>query len=499
MEQLEKLSAIELGHLVNRKQISPTESISYFADRIEKFNPLINAFVYTKIDEALAEARDQEFRIMRGGRVGPLAGVPIGLKDFLPTKKGWTASHGGVRSLITVDQEDDIFYSTARNLGAIAIGKTNAPSFGFRGTTDNKMYGPTSTPFKIGYNSGGSSGGSAAAVASGMVPIATAGDAGGSTRIPAAWCHCFGFKPSAGLVPSVCRPDAWTATHPYCCGGYETKTVSDSALLMGYAIKYDPRDPLSIPTPANAGVDPIIDSSVNNLKIGITFDFDLFPHPEQPICSAIHLITNTLRSLGCEVNVVNFKFNHSLEAIETAWLLGISIDTGIEFGLASRRTGHDFLTEHADDLPEEMIKWTRLAQQADMVDYYMFHEVRTDILDAHLKVFNDCDIIIAPVAGCLPVKNATDGNTKGPNEISGHKVDPLIGFGYTYLENMIGYPAASIPIVIGDEGLPIGLQIIGRRYQDANVYRVAYAIEKANPWCDSYQLAYNEMENAHNA
>lgn len=487
--ELEYLSAIELGNAVNNKELSPVESIEYFAGRIEARNPSINAFVYTKFDEAIEEAKEQEKLLMQGEEIGPLAGVPIALKDFLPNKKGWQSSHGGVKSMITTDEEDDIFYATAKKLGAIAIGKTNAPSFGFRGTTDNKMYGPTSTPFKVGYNSGGSSGGSAAAVADGLVPIATAGDAGGSTRIPAAWCGCFGFKPSAGVVPSVCRPDAWTATHPYCCGGYETQTVLDNALLMNHAQGYDPRDPLSVHPTKDFCM--ATRRTIEDLRIGYTFNFDLFPDPDEQIVDGIDSVAyDILRPHVKEISPVRFNFKHSLEAIESAWLLGISIDSGIEFTLDKLRTGHDFLEEHAEDLPEEFIHWTRLAQKADMIDYYMFHEIRTDILDAHLKVFEDYDIIIAPVAGCLPVENATDFNTKGPDTISGIEINPLIGFGYTYLENMIGYPAASVPIGLSKEGLPIGLQVIGRRYEDENVFRVARLLEYANPWKDYYKIAY---------
>ena len=154
-KELETLSALELGEKVNFKEISPVEVIEYFRARVEARNPSINAFVYTKFDEAMKEAEELEKMILAGDHFKPLAGVPIGLKDFLPTKKGWTASHGGVPSLITVDDCDSEFYKAARSLGAIAIGKTNAPSFGFRGVCDNKLYGPTSTPFNVEYNSGG--------------------------------------------------------------------------------------------------------------------------------------------------------------------------------------------------------------------------------------------------------------------------------------------------------------------------------------------------------
>ena len=146
--KLELLSGCELGRLVNKGEISPTEVIEYFKQRIEERNPSLNAFTYTKFEDAFAEAEELEKRLAKRKDCGPLAGVPIALKDFLPSKCGWTNSHGGVKSLIQKDAEDSVFYSAARRAGAIAVGKTNAPAFAFRGTTDNQLYGPTSTPFK---------------------------------------------------------------------------------------------------------------------------------------------------------------------------------------------------------------------------------------------------------------------------------------------------------------------------------------------------------------
>ena len=244
--ELEKLSAVALGREVRSGHISPTEVISYFADRITKRDPSLHAFTYTRFDEALSSAKELEHRLAKGESVGPLCGVPVGLKDFLPSKKGWTNSHGGVRALIREDEADSMFYIAAREAGAIAVGKTNAPAFAFRGTCDNMLYGPTCNPFDIEYNSGGSSGGSAAAVADGMLPLAEGSDGGGSIRIPSSWCGCFGFKASVGTIPSICRPDGWTATHPYCFNGAITRTVEDSALMLNYMARYNPRDPLSL-------------------------------------------------------------------------------------------------------------------------------------------------------------------------------------------------------------------------------------------------------------
>ena len=477
--KLESLDATNLGSLVNTKQVSPIEVIEYFANLIEEKNKCLNAFTYLKIDEALDEAKELEKRINRGEYVGPFAGVPVGLKDFLPTKKGWTNSHGGVKSLIQVDDCDSIFYEAAKNLGAIAIGKTNAPAFGFRGTTDNKLYGPTRNPYNLAYNSGGSSGGSASAVGSRMVPLAECGDAGGSARIPSAWCNCFAIKPSAGLVPSICRPDAWTATHPYCCGGPTSRSVRDSAILLDAMQAFNARDPLSVPLDKK---DFKQRRSIEGLKICYTFDFDLYPRCDSEIETAIESTFDVLLDSGAAcVEPVNFAFKHTLHEIEEAWLLGISIDDSITPETVQT------LLEHPEDVPEEFLYWHNRAKSATMLDYRKFHEIRTDILDAHLDVFDKYDIILAPVTGCMPVKNSDDSNTLGPQTIGGQAVDRLIGFGYTYLENMVGTPAASVPIKLGKNNLPIGLQVIGRRYFDEVVFSVAYALEEVNPWAPYYE------------
>lgn len=496
--QLEHLSALELGDLVNKKVISPTESIKYFKNRIER-RDTINAFTYTKFEEAEKEAEILESRIMNGENVGPLAGVPIALKDFLPSKKGWTHSHGGVKCIADkVDPESSEFTKACEHLGAIAVGKTNAPAFGFRGVTDNFMYGPTSTPFAESYNSGGSSGGSCAAVSRGLVPAAEGGDAGGSIRVPAAWCGCFGFKPSAGIVPSVCRPDAWAATHPYCCGGPVTKSVDDAAVILEHMIRYDARDPISVMIPAalrgfRRYRKQSSEKPLAGLRVAVTYSFDLFPAPKKCIAREIDRIAELLKLGGADVDLAFFHFNYSLPEIEEAWLRGICIDTALDMQLEKGFS----LLDHKEQLPEAYVKWNEIALNSSMLDYRKFHEIRTDILDAHNEIFNKYDIILAPVTGCMPVLNSVkseDGLVQGPTNINGHEVDPLIGFAYTYLENMIGTPAASIPAnlatVDNDVQLPVGVQIIAPRYSDAKIFRVSYYLEQANPWAQNYKYSF---------
>lgn len=480
---LEQMSAAELGSVVNNKQISPTEVVRYFADRIAENNARTNAFVYVKIEEAMEEAKRIENLIARGKEVGPFAGVPFGLKDFLPSKKGWTNTHGGVESLTAVDTANSVFCEAMEEAGGIAIGKTNAPAFGFRGTTDNKLYGPTKNPFNTEYNAGGSSGGSAAAVADELVPIAEGGDAGGSIRIPAAWCNCFGFKASFGSIPNVNRPDAWSATHPYCTPGGITKTVEDAAILLNYMSRYDSRDPLSAPF-VRPDYTSCLNRPINDLRIGFTFDFNLFPvDPE--IMNRVYQATGALQR--SDITHVKFDFTpFTLDDLAAQWCTSICVDSAIEDMLSVYEKDSPIVDPK--DLPDAFKYWNKKAQGSTLSEYYNFHCARTKVLDEIENALYKYDIIISPTSCCLPVKNSKD--TVGPEMINGTPVNSLIGFAQTFLFNFTGHPAASVPIGLSDSGLPIGMQIIGRRYHDEDVLRVASIMEENLPWRELYERRF---------
>lgn len=486
--KLELLSAAELGHLVNNGEISPTEIIDYFAERIEKRNPSINALVYTKFEDAMKEARNLEKRLARGEYCGPLAGVPVALKDFLPSRKGWPNSHGGVAALIQEDPENSVFYNAALKAGAIAIGKTNAPAFAFRGTTDNKLYGPTSTPFKPGYNSGGSSGGSAAAVADGLIMIGEGSDGGGSIRIPSSWCGCFGFKASVGTIPSVNRPDGWSASHPYCFSGAITKTVKDSAIMLNHMSCYDPRDPHSVPQPKRDFTE-LMKKPVKDWKIGYTDDFGIFP-VEEEVKQIVRKAAMRFTEAGAHVEPVDFHFRHSAYEYAEFWNRSICFDTATDLELWKRK-GFDLIRDYREQLPEEFIFWNEEIMKFSFLDFRTLNEMRTEILDVQEDIFETYDLILSPVTICPPVRNTDDGNTKGPSEINGVKVEQLIGFCETFFENFTGNPAASIPAGLTKEGLPVGMQIIGRKFRDEDVFAAAYTFEQLAPW--TYEIPLNRI------
>lgn len=492
--ELEKLSGIELGALVNKKEISPVEVIQYFQKRIEERNPSLNAFTYTRFDEALEVAKEQEKRILDGKYIGPLAGVPVGLKDFLDSKKGWTNSHGGVKSLIREDIMSSQFCYAAELLGAITVGKTNAPAFGFSGACENKLYGATHNPFDITRTSGGSSGGSAAAVADGLLAISESGDAGGSTRIPAAWCNLFGFKASLGTIPSVCRPDAWTATHPYCFNGCVTKTVQDSALLLNSMAHYNPRDPISLPINSEKDFVQRMRKPIRFWRIGYTPDFDLFPTVDPEITSIVESTALKLKQAGAEVERVRFNFKHTVDEIMHCWAWSISIDTALDLEIWKKQ-GLDLVKDHRDELPEEFIHYNEIAAQSDIWSMRRFNEIRTDILDNFERVFgNYYDAIISPTTICIPMPNEWHGHCIkiGDTELSPDT--NFIAFGETPLANFVGYPAASVPAGLTKDNIPVGMQIICRQYQDEDVFAIADKIEQIQPWRSNYKFALDRLD-----
>ena len=454
-------TASEIGRLVNNKTIKAVEVIDYYKKRIEKDNSILNAFTYTKFDEAYERANEIDKAIERGEHIGVFAGVPFGLKDFLPSKKGWLNTHGGVKSLMMEDSESSEFCKAMENLGGIAIGKTNAPSFGFSGLTYNKMYGITKNPFDHERNSGGSSGGSASAVGGDLITISEGGDGGGSIRIPSSWCNCVGYKPSVGRIPSVCRPDAWTATHPYCFNGGICKSVEDAAILFCEMNKYNPRDPLSVPV-SNT---PYKNIEIPKITIGYTYDWNCFNIVDKEIEKAFTETIEELKSLGIRLIPVYPKVSLKAEDIANAWCLSISIDTAYDLEVW-KREGLD-LYKKQNELPKGFLEWQERAFNINIHHYKDFHHIRTELLDMHEDLFNKDDFIISPVTTILPPKNS---------EIEKFN---QIDFGMTPMQNFTGHPSCSLPGQFSSEGLPIGLQIVGRKYDDENMFKLMSFIEKS--------------------
>lgn len=482
-EELAWMSAAEVARQVRRRQISAVEVIEATIDRIERRNPSLNAFVYKGFDDARRAAETADRAVRSGADVGPLHGVPSAIKDLFDFKPGWPATFGGIRALEHhVLDIHCLFAERMEAAGAIFVGKTNAPVMGLRGTCDNYLFGPTRNPFDTSRNSGGSSGGSAAAVADGLVPIAEGTDGGGSIRIPAAWCNVYGYKASFGRLPQVGRPNGFQAVNPFLFEGTLTRTVEDAALALDVLAGPDPRDPLCFldrPTFSTA-----LGRSIKGWRIAFSPDFGVFP-VEEAVATTIAGALPAFEDAGASVEQVEVGITRSQRELSDVWTrLIMPLNVGGIEGL--KAGGIDLLKDHPDDLPPEYRRWLEVGYRLSTMEVWADQVARTEVYDAIEAVLADHDLLVTPTLACLPVKNADDGNTAGPREINGVEVDPLIGWCLTYLVNFSGHPAASIPAGLV-EGLPVGLQIIGRRGADEAVLAVSAAFERIRPWEDAYR------------
>ena len=478
------LSAAEIAGLIRNRKISPVEVMDDAIGRIEAGNARLNALVYTAFDEARARARDAEKAVMAGEPLGPLHGVPVAIKDLFDFKPGWPATFGGIRALKNFKTDFSCMFAErieARG-GAIVVGKTNSPTMGLRGTCDNYLFGPTRNPFDTTRNSGGSSGGSAAAVAAGLLPLCEGTDAGGSIRIPAAWCGVFGYKASFGRVPVVTRPNAFAATDPFIFEGPIARTVEDVALAMQALGGYDPRDPYALDETLD--YTSALRGSVRGLRIGYSPNLDVFP-VEPEVAEVVASAVRAFEEADAHVEEVKLGLRRSQRELSDLWsrsIMPLNI-AGLE-GLAA--AGFDLLGEHRGDFPPEYLAWIDACKAMTAGEAFQDRAMRTEVYDAIQSVFDTYDLLITPTVACLPVKNARDGNTVGPRMVAGEEVDPLIGWCLTYPINFTGHPAASIPAGLSRSGLPVGMQIVGRRYADLDVLAASATFERLRPWAGTY-------------
>ncbi|OQY41622.1 MAG: hypothetical protein B6240_14945 [Desulfobacteraceae bacterium 4572_87] len=268
MKSLLHKPAWELAELIRNRTLSPVELMKVTLDRIEAVNPIINAFIALRADPAMAEAKRVETQIQKGMTPGPLAGIPVGVKD-LEDVQGMVTSFGSIPYKNNVAKQDSVQVARLRRAGAIIVGKTNTPEFGFTGFTKNRLHGVTRNPWNRERTPGGSSGGSAAAVAAGMVPLATGSDAGGSIRIPACYSGCFGIKPTFGRIP-MGPADPLHMTRTWTLGPL-SRTVADAALYMDCTAGDHPADPESLSPPCFSYLESL-KTQPEILKIGFSPD-----------------------------------------------------------------------------------------------------------------------------------------------------------------------------------------------------------------------------------
>ncbi|MHC4845331.1 MAG: amidase [Planctomycetota bacterium] len=476
------LPATDLAAAVANRDVSPVEVVDAFLARIDERNPALNAYVTLLADRARAAARRAEAAVLAGDVLGPLHGVPIAIKDLFDALAGVPNTFGSRVFAGFVPDESQVYVERLQAAGAIILGKTNTPEFGHKGVTDNLLFGATSTPFALGLNAGGSSGGSAAAVADGLAALAQGSDAGGSVRIPAACCHVVGLKASFGRVPGRYRPDGFLST-PFVHAGPLARTVADAALMLSVMAGPHAADPFSLP---DDGCDPrgAVGRSIEGCRVAWSPDLDVYP-VDPAVAAVAEQAVAALGRAGARVERVSLGLTRGQAELCELWMdeMGVLYAAVAE---SLKAAGVDLLGEHRAELCPDFAAIIERGQRQGAVAAKLGDVARTEVFDAVQRVFEDHDLLVSPTLAVTPFPNRRDGLTVGPTEVAGEAVDPLLGWCLTYLFNFTGHPAASVPAGLTADGLPVGLQIVGRRFADEDVIAAAAAFERARPWAHLY-------------
>jgi len=478
-------SASEVATKVRQGTLSPRTVVDDVLDRIARRNDRLNAYAEVADEYARARATEIERAVEEGDPVGPLAGVPVALKESAVSKAGLRRTMGSVPFRDSVAETDSTVVTRLESAGAVVVGTTNTPELDHKGTTDNPLRGPTRNPFDRSRNAGGSSGGSAAAVAAGLVPVSHGKDAGGSLRIPAAWSGVYAFKPTFGRVPEVTRPDGFAdelgvrSTH-----GALTRTVRDAALVLDVLEGRHPRDPSSLPD-REGSYRAALERPVDDLRIAYTPDYGTFP-VEAAVQETVADAVAAFGQAGATVESVDVQLGYSHAELTDAWLTLVGANLAAMNEWLARHEDLDLLRDHRDELTGSLVDLLESGTGTTATEYLHQHVVRTAVHDALEDIFETYDLLVSPTVCHPPVENTTEGSTLGPTEVDGEPVDPRIGWAPTFLCNFTGHPAASVPAGTVDGGLPVGMQIAGPRFADETVVAASATFERVRPWANRY-------------
>jgi len=455
--------ATELVRLFRTRKVSPLEVVQAVLARIDRVNPHLNAFVTVAGESALRAARAATRALSRGATLPPLHGVPVSIKDLEPTA-GIRTTWGSKIFEHHVPAEDAVIVQRLKAAGAIVIGKTNTPEFGAGANTFNAVFGATRNPWNPALTCGGSSGGAAVALATGLGPIAQGSDLGGSLRIPAAFCGVVGFRTTPGLVPDYPKELAWDSLSVV---GPMARTVADVALMLSVIAGPDDRAPLSYAVNTGEFLRAVRKPSLKGARAAWSPDLNGLIPVDAEVAKVAEDATRVFRSLGARVEAACPEFGEVKDIV-----------------LSTR--GVSMVALHAEKLPQwraEMqpgLVWNieqglRLSPQeigrGERLRTALWHRVRT-FLDTY-------DLLILPTVAVppFPVEQPY------PTEINGTALENYTQwFFLTYAISVTGLPAISVPCGFTRSGLPVGLQIVGRRRQEAAVLRAAAAFEAAAPW-----------------
>jgi amidase len=453
------MSAVEMARLIRAKKLSAREALAAHLKQIERVNPKVNAIVTLVPEMAADAAAKADEKQARKETLGPLHGLPVAHKDLVETR-GIRTTFGSLLYKDNVPAADDLIVERLRHAGAITIGKTNTPEFGAGSQTFNKVFGATRNPYDLTKTCGGSSGGAAVALACGLVPVADGSDTGGSLRNPAAFCNVVGFRPSIGRVPAPKAPFAWSTLSTSGCLG---RSVADLALALSAIAGPDSRAPLSIDEPGERFARPL-DRNFKGVRVAWFKDLGGVPFDPR-IRTVVDAHRKTFESLGCIVEQIEPDFAPAEISFRVlrAW---------------SSANGHGALLKQHPDAFKDTLK----AEIEEGLRLTVADITRAEI--AHAQIWRRFQAFLGDRYEyfVLPVTQlpAFDIDTPYPTEIAGVKFDNYIDWMKScWYISATGNPAASVPGGFTAEGLPVGVQIVGRNKEDFSVLQMAHAFEEA--------------------
>jgi len=460
-EELCYIPALEMAEAIRKREISCVEVVDAILERIEKINPKINAYCTVLTEGARQAAEEADEAVKQGKHVGPLHGVPVSIKDLIFTK-GIRTTFGSKIFEHFIPKEDAIVVQRLKAAGAIILGKTNTCEFGYKGVTDNLLFGVTRNPWNLNLTSGGSSGGAGAAVAAGLGPLAVGSDGGGSIRIPSSFCGIFGFKPSFGRIPKYPALPGWeTLDH----NGPMARTVRDAALMLDIMAGPHDADRLSLPDEKVSYLKSI-ESKPKGLKVAWSIDLG-YAVVDPQVRTIVEKAVEVFKGLGWKLHEARPNFGDP-EPIFTTIILAETAAALI-----------DAMGEWGEKIDPPLARLVEYGKDISATDYVKATFQRKEFWEKVYDFFKKYDLLLTPTLAVPPFP-IEEG--MGPVVIDGKDVSILDWMPFTYPFNLTGQPAASVPCGWTREGLPVGLQIVGQRFDDVTVLKAATAFEEASPW-----------------
>jgi aspartyl-tRNA(Asn)/glutamyl-tRNA(Gln) amidotransferase subunit A len=451
--------ATELARLIRAKALSPVELTRAVLERVERLNPRVNAFCTLTAESALERAREAEAAVMRGDRLGPLHGVPFSIKDLHLTKGVRTMSGSHIFAT-RVPDVDPPFVRRLKAAGGVMLGKTTSPEFGWKGLGDSPLTGITRNPWKTDMTTGGSSAGAGAATAAGLGPLHQGSDGAGSIRIPASFCGVYGFKPTYGRVPMWPVTNNDYSSHV----GPMTRTVADAALMLAVMAGSDDWDRTSLDA-APADYVGRLHDGVTGLRVAFSPDLDGL-RVDAEVAGLVKRAAGAFAEIGCVVEEVRTGFADPHDLIRCLW-------SAHEAGNYAR-----YLPEWRERMDPGLVACIEAGLRYSLTDYIEARGQKLAYCDSVRPLFERFDLLLTP---SLSVAAFPVGRLN-PADWPQHAWDWIDWASFSYPFNFTGQPAASIPAGFTRAGLPVGLQIAGRRLADLTVLQASAAYEKARPW-----------------